>query len=955
VGDRDPGASCHRRSRSSAALAVAVTVSVAVMAAVLAANRAAVSLLGAGVLAAGWLSGIVGPRARAHAHAPSLRSTELDVRRHLEILAEIGTALSGALTREEVAAVVVGRGARAMAADTCTLYLVDEWDGSLELIGDAGVAPEVLSRIRRITAADNSPSFATLASERPLWAESEDEYHAIYPSLASINASGPRARAFWSVPLIVEGRPFGLLGMGFYQPRRFPPDERSFIVTFTGYCAQAVRRAQRLEAEQRSRRAAEHAEASLVTTLRSIGDAVITTDNAGRVTFMNPVAERLTGWQEPDARGRPLRTVFRIVNEVTRREVESPADQVLKEGGIVGLANHTVLLGPRPGQETPIDDSGAPIRDESGVHGVVLVFRDVTQKKKEEARRTFLADATSTLASSLDYQATLVRLAELLVPRFGDWCAIDMVDGQTSTPRRLVVTHADPAKVRLAHEIAERYPDSADEPTGVPHVLRTGQSELHAQITEEMVMAAARDEEHRRILAGLMLRSAMIVPLQARGQTFGAISLVYAESGKSYTPDDLAFLEDLARRASIAIDNARLFDSERRARTAADLANRTKDEFLATISHELRTPLNAILGWARLMATTPNDESRRARAIEIIDRNAVAMAQLIEDLLDVSRIMSGKVRLDVSTVDLDRVIQAAVDSVRLGIEAKEIRLQVAIDSAVESVRGDANRLQQILWNLLSNAVKFTGKGGRIDVVVVHRTRFVEITVRDTGKGIGADFLPYVFDPFRQADGTITRAQGGLGLGLAICRHLVELHGGWIDVASAGETCGATFTVAIPAATASQDRSRPRTGSAGREPTPPPLERPPQLLGLKVLAVDDDTDARHLVQTVLEECGSAVRVASNVADAIRAIEEQVPDVLLSDIGMPGEDGYALIRRVRSLPPGRGGSVPAAALTAYTRAEDRVQVLDAGYTMHVPKPVGPDELISVVTNLARLAHR
>jgi hypothetical protein len=311
----------------------------------------------------------------------------------------------------------------------------------------------------------------------------------------------------------------------------------------------------------------------------------------------------------------------------------------------------------------------------------------------------------------------------------------------------------------------------------------------------------------------------------------------------------------------------------------------------------------------------------------------------------------------VGAVDLDRVIQAAVDSVRLGLEAKEIRLQIAIDAEVETVPGDANRLQQILWNLLSNAVKFTGKGGRIDVVVAHRANFVEIKVKDTGKGIGADFLPYVFDPFRQADGTITRAQGGLGLGLAICRHLVELHGGWIDVASAGEACGATFTVAIPSAAADtrQDRSRPRTGSAGREPTPPSLKHPPQLLGLKVLAVDDDTDARHLVQTVLEECGSAVRVASNVAEAIRAIEEQVPDVLLSDIGMPGEDGYALIRRVRSLPPGRGGSVPAAALTAYTRAEDRVQVLDAGYTMHVPKPVGPDDLISVVTNLARLARR
>ncbi|HEY4185405.1 MAG TPA: ATP-binding protein [Polyangia bacterium] len=985
MSDRDRNVSSRRRYELAAAAVVAVLVAKLVLAKALG-REAPAAFFGLGVLSAGWFAGaraalaatfllvaseaalfgaageqvalllteglVMSALVRAMTRARFARALpEAAARRHLEILADLGAALSGALTREEVAAVVVGRGAKAMVADICTLYVMDDWDGSLELIGDAGVAPEVLARIRRISESDNSPSFDTLKSERPLWVETEEQYKDLFPALFTIAAEAPRARAFWSVPLIVEGRPFGLLGMGFYEPRRFSPDERTFVETFTGYCAQAVRRAQRLEAEQRSRRAAEHAEASLSTTLRSIGDAVITTDNVGRITFMNPVAEQLTGWGEAEARGRPLRAVFRIVNEHTRREVESPVDKVLKEGAVVGLANHTVLLGLRPGQETPIDDSGAPIRDESGVHGVVLVFRDVSHKKDEEARRTFLADATSTLASSLDHHATLTRLAELLVPRFGDWCAIDVVDAESQHPRRLVVTHTDPAKVRLARELAERYPDAPDAATGVPNVLRTGQSELHANITEEMVMAAARDDDHRRILAGLMLRSAMIVPLRTRGHTLGAISLVYAESGKSYTADDLAFLQDVARRASISIDNARLFESERRARTAADVANRTKDEFLATISHELRTPLNAILGWARLMTKTPNDEARRVRAVEIIDRNAVAMAQLIEDLLDVSRIISGKVRLEVGPVDIDRVLQAAVDSVRLGIEAKDLRLRVSMGGELDLLRGDVNRLQQVMWNLLSNAVKFTGKGGRIDVTVERRATAVEIKVADSGKGIGADFLPYVFDPFRQADGSITRAQGGLGLGLAISRHLVELHGGSIRVESAGDEQGATFTVSLPTAPDALPRSHhgqpPRTALAE--------ERPPQLLGLKVLAVDDDSDARHLVQTVLEECGSAVRLASTVAEAIEAFEEQIPDVLLSDIGMPGEDGYALIRRVRALSTRAGGGVPAAALTAYTRAEDRLKVLDAGYTVHVPKPVAPDELIAVVANLAQLARR
>ena len=907
---------------------------------------ASLGLLAGGVtwfaLTAGWrLTG----RPRSRASKP-----QLDVRRHLEALADTSEALSAALSRDEVAAAVVGRGTAAMNADICTLYVLDERDDTLELIGEAGVAPPVLQRIRRIAAGDDNPSFATLKSQRPLWVESEEEYKHLFPALASIPSQGPRARAFWSMPLVVEGRPIGLLGMGFHEPRAFTPEDRRFVEAFTGYCAPAVRRAQRLETERRLRITAERAETSLSTTLRSIGDAVITTDKDGRVTFMNPVAERLTGWKEGEARNRPLRQVFHIVNQDSRQEIESPVDRVLREGAVVGLANHTVLLGRQPGQETPIDDSAAPIRDESGVHGVVLVFRDVTRKKLEEARRTLLADAGSALASSLDHDVGLTRLAQLLVPRFGDWCAIDVREPDTSAARRLVVTHADPAKVQLAKDLAERYPNAAGD--GASEVLRTGQSQLHPEITDEMLRHAARDDEHRRILRGLQLRSAMSVPLRAREQTLGAITLVYAESGRRYDADDLIFLEDVARRAAISIDNARLYQSERRAHASSVVANRTKDEFLATISHELRTPLNAILGWARLMAKTPNDEARRTRATEVIERNATAMAQLIEDLLDVSRIISGKVRLEVDSVEVERVIQAAADSVRLGLEAKELQLHIAVNGAPGPVLGDATRLQQVMWNLLSNAVKFTPKGGHIDVTAERRGTFVDIVVSDTGRGITADFLPYVFDPFRQGDGTITRAQGGLGLGLAISRHLVELHGGTIQAHSPGEGQGATFTVALPCAAAQQTRAQ--SGQPSEPISAGKLPRAPQLEGVKVLAVDDDADARQLIQVVLEECGAVVRVASSVAEAVRAIEEQVPDVLLSDIGMPGQDGYTLIRHVRALPPGAGGTVPAAALTAYTRAEDRIQALDAGFAMHVPKPVAPDELIDVVMNLTQMAR-
>ncbi len=881
----------------------------------------------------------------------AMQALEAVARRRLEALAQIGAALSGALSREEVARVVVAHGTAMMEADICTLYVVDDVDGSLELIADRGVAPEVLERIHRIAPSSENPSFESLASGRAIWSESPEDYVARYPRLATIKSDAPRAKAFWSMPLTVEGRPIGLLGMGFYQVRHFPLDERRFVETFAGHCAQALRRAQRLAAEQAARKSAERAEASLATTLRSIGDAVIATDKLGRITFMNPVAERLTGWTAAEARGTDLRAVFRIVNEDTREPQESPVDRVLKEGVVVGLANHTILLGRAPGHETAIDDSGAPIRDESGeIQGVVLVFRDVTEKKNQEARRAFIADATSALASTLDHQATLSRLAEMLTPRFADWCVIDVLDRNSSVPRRLAVAHVDPAKAQMARDLAEKYPEPVNGATGVPNVLRTGRSELYPEITPDMLMAGAHDEEHRRVLASLQLRSALIVPLRARGNTLGTLSLVFAESGRSYTVEDLVFIEDVAGRAAVVIDNAQLYASECDARVAADIANRTKDDFLATISHELRTPLNAILGWARLMAKAPQDETRRLRAVGVIERNAVSMARLIEDLLDVSRIVSGKVRLEVERVDLLRVIESAVDSVRPGFEGKDIKVRLPTPGDPVSVLGDANRIRQVLCNLLSNAVKFTGRGGQIDVRVVPDGASVDIEVQDSGKGIDAGFLPHVFDPFRQADGSITRAHGGLGLGLAISRHLVELHGGRIRAHSDGVGQGAIFVVTLPVG---------RTGYLHDDTQPTPelprevdngRQRPARLRGLRVLAVDDDSDARDLVRTVLEECGSIVRVAGTAADAMLAISEEVPDVLLSDIGMPGEDGYALIRRIRALPAARGGDVPAAALTAYTRAEDRRNVIGAGYTAHVAKPVEPTELIAVVAGLA-----
>jgi signal transduction histidine kinase/CheY-like chemotaxis protein len=480
-------------------------------------------------------------------------------------------------------------------------------------------------------------------------------------------------------------------------------------------------------------------------------------------------------------------------------------------------------------------------------------------------------------------------------------------------------------------------------------VIRTGKSEFYPEIAEELVLQGAKDAEHAEILKKLTLRSAIIVPIATNTQVLGAITLVHAESGRRYTPEDLAFAEDFARRAATAIENARLYRLEQESRARADAASRAKDEFLATVSHELRTPLNAILGWARMLNGGQLDDGKRGKAMAAVERNAVAMAELIEDLLDVSRIVSGRMRIELSPVDPLRVMEAALDAVRPAAEAKRIQIERHLAWGDWLLLGDASRLQQVVWNLLSNAVKFTPAGGRVDVYLERVDSAAEIRVTDTGRGIDPRFLPHVFAPFRQEDGSITRTHGGLGLGLAISKRLVELHQGSIEAFSEGEGRGASFRVRIPIL----ERSSP----ARREPSfPPPSGEAATtaqraLAGLHVLVVEDDPDARQLLTVLLEDSGCHVRAAHDVPSALAAITSEPPDVLVSDIGLPGEDGYELIRKIRSLPDVKARKVPALALTAYARAEDRWKALRAGYLMHIPKPLEPSELITAIENLAR----
>ena len=789
-------------------------------------------------------------------------------------------------------------------------------------------------------------------------------------------------------------------------------------------------------------------------------------------------------------------------------------------------------------------------RKQAEVEREHLLLREQATREAAEAaeqRARFLAKASTTLTSSLDYEYTLKSVAQAVVPTLADWCAVDILKDD-GTLERLATTHVDPAKVQWGVELHRRYPPDLNAPQGLAQVLRTGQSEYYPTISDEQIVAAARDDEHLRILREIGFSSVMLVPLNARGRTLGTISFVAAESGRSYSQEDLSLAEELARRAAIALDNASLYQeaqqarqaaeraadrttrlqavtaalsesltpiqvaeviveqsiaaleadaalmvlcsedgstleivrtvgyevsqekalqrfsidsanpladavrtgqpvwsdplaerlnryphlakiyqrfpfeawislplvvegkavgglslsfkkfkrlnqddrdfvlaltrqcaqaivraqlyaAEQQARAEAERANRIKDEFLAVLSHELRSPLNPILGWARLLQTRQFDEAGTKRALETIERNAKLQTQLIDDLLDVSRILRGKMMLNVCEINLVTVIDAALETVRLSAEAKNIDLQKVILGDVELISGDAGRLQQVVWNLLANAVKFTPTGGQIEVrlarVARHSsfvaeeqpetnhqgqnqgqiTHYAQIQVKDSGKGITPEFLPHVFEYFRQEDSTTTRKFGGLGLGLAIVRYLTELHGGTVEAESPGEGLGATFTVLLPISKNRGGETPDRVG------TPSAAAGAFPLSNLRILVVDDEADMRELTVTILNQTGAETKAAASVVEALQAVDEFKPDILISDIGMPEMDGYELVRQIRRLSPERGGQTPAIALTAYAGEVDQQQALAAGFQQHLAKPIEPEVLVRAIATLVK----
>jgi signal transduction histidine kinase/CheY-like chemotaxis protein len=447
------------------------------------------------------------------------------------------------------------------------------------------------------------------------------------------------------------------------------------------------------------------------------------------------------------------------------------------------------------------------------------------------------------------------------------------------------------------------------------------------------------------------MRSYLAVPVVSRsGEPIGNVFLGHPEPGV-FSERDERLVVGMAAQAAVAIDNARLLDSERAARAEAERMSDLKDDFLATLSHELRTPLSAILGWSQVLRRRKVSDAELQHAIDIIERNARAQTQLIEDLLDMSRITSGKVRLDIQPVEPATFIDAALETVRPAANARGIRLEKVLDPMAGPISGDPSRLQQVVWNLLSNAIKFTPRGGEVRVLLKRVNAHVELSVADTGAGIRAEFLVHMFERFRQADASTTRKHGGLGLGLSIVRHLVELHGGTVRAHSAGEGRGATFVVELPLAVAQgAAEADVRLHPAPRRAVPPDY-RICDLSGLTVLVVDDEPDARELLARVLNDCGAEVMAAGSAREALALFARRRPDLLVSDIGMPEMDGFELLRRVREQENGNGGTrLPAIALTAFARSEDRTRALRAGFLIHVSKPVEPAELVASVASVA-----
>ena len=668
-------------------------------------------------------------------------------------------------------------------------------------------------------------------------------------------------------------------------------------------------------------------------------DAIVTKDLNSIITSWNRAAERMFGYTAEEVIGRSVRIII-------PPELQNEEDMVLARIKAGQVTDHYETRRRRKdGTDVVVSLTVSPIVDNRGqIVGASKIARDVTERStlrtraEEQAAVTRrLSEAGAMVAKSLD-QGTIVQRVtdigtELTGAAFGAFFyrQIDGRSGDTS----MLYTLAGTAKEMI---------DGSSRPRETP--ISVPAFDADAAIRVEDVTKDPRFA-HNPPMRGLSnqhlpIRSYLAVPVTSgSGDVLGGLFFGHPEAGV-FTAQHEQLAVGVSAWASVALENARLY------REARD-ADRLKDEFLAVLSHELRTPLNAIVGYARLLRGGVLVGEKASAGLETLERNATALTRIVEDVLDVSRIVTGKIRLDVQPVELGLIVHNAVATVKPAADAKEQRIQTIVDPRVGAVSGDPDRLQQVVWNLLSNAVKFTPKGGRVQVRVEAVNSHVEIVVSDSGAGIAPDFLPFVFDRFRQADAGTNRRTGGLGLGLSIVRHIVEMHGGSVHVASDGPDQGTTFRLKLPLMIVHQEGAR-EARQHPRSEKPRPLARLGDLRGLRVLAIDDEADALGLLRNVLEASGATVVTMNSAREALEHIETIAPDVVVTDLGMPDMDGFDFITQLRAS-PGRSRNTPAAALTAFARSEDRTRALQTGFEMHLAKPVDPGELVASVARLVR----
>ena len=931
-------------------------------------------------------------RKRTEDERTRLLALEQSRRREAEAIAELGRLLTEGLDLNAVAPRIAELARGLLRAITTTVYRVDPVSRDfvcLAISGDMGgfrpgaVLPRGVGAVGR-----------AVDSARPVTTVNvlEDADIRIPASTREWMEQAPY-RAVLAVPLRVKGRVIGAFAAGDHLGRVFTADEVRLAEALADHAAVALDNAQLYrEAEDRRREAELLAELTRAVTASLDLDTVLGRVTSAACELCGGDLARIALWDAARS-GMVFRYTVgtRVVDHdhVLLVPGKGLAGQVLATGRPVRTDN--VLEDPRlhPDYAEMIRREGsmavlvAPIRTGQAIEGLIYVdnrtpraFSDrqestllrladhagialrnarlfageQTARSEAEARaqRTrLLADVSHALSASLDYESSLAVVGRLLVPAQADWCLVHLARRDGSV-RRAVVTHADPAHEELAAEM-RRTPASlnwAADTGAVAQALRAGRSLLLDRAALASPDDVVDDPLERRTLRALQPHAMLLVPLVARGRTLGSLSWLRLASPEPYTVDDLGLAEDVAARAALAIDGARLYRRAERARIEAEAANRAKDEFLAVLSHELRTPLTSMLGWLRLLRTGQLGSERVTQALEVVERNTRTQAQLINDLLDVSRIITGKLQLDLYPLELTPIVEEAVESARRDAEAKGVDLEFEVQADTGPVLGDPLRLGQIVGNLLANAVKFTSPGGHVRARLAREAGEAVITVADTGVGIEADVLGHVFDRFRQADSTITRRHGGLGLGLAIAQHLVALHGGTVTAASPGVDLGATFTVRLPLAPAAR-RARPgeplAAGASGGRTS---------LAGVRVLLVEDHPDTAEMVRTTLMLHGARVRVAESLGEALVMLGGSDFDVVVSDIGMPDGNGYELVQRLRERERAVGrGPLPAVAVTAFAGSEARERALAAGFCDYAAKPIEPEALIETVARATR----